>query len=104
MNNAGRSYLDEMRRGNLVGIGAGTRVFRVTGIADGPGRGTVGWTMVRKVLTLDKLSSQSTSTGNFGLGEHLLARPGRTVGEELTNGGRVTATRVTTSTRALNRS
>lgn len=47
MNNAGHSYLDEMRRGNLVGIGAGTRFFRVTGIAASLGRGMVGWTMVK---------------------------------------------------------
>jgi hypothetical protein len=44
----------------FVGVGAGTRLYRVTGTA--AGRRPVQWTMIIKVLTLDQLSFQSIST------------------------------------------
>jgi hypothetical protein len=45
----------------FVGVGAGTRLYRVTGTAAGRQR-PVQWTMIIKVLTLDQLSFQSIST------------------------------------------
>jgi hypothetical protein len=52
------------RRGEeiFVGIGAGTRVFRVTGTASVGRHRTVDWTMIVKILTQNRLSFQSTST------------------------------------------
>jgi hypothetical protein len=46
----------------FVGIGAGTRLYRVAGTAIDGGRRPVDWSMVVKVLTLDQLSFQSIST------------------------------------------
>jgi Phosphotransferase enzyme family len=46
----------------FVGIGAGTRLYRVAGTAADGGRRPVEWSMVVKVLTLDQLSFQSIST------------------------------------------
>jgi hypothetical protein len=45
----------------FVGVGAGTRLYRITGTATGR-RQPVQWTMIIKVLTLDQLSFQSIST------------------------------------------
>jgi hypothetical protein len=45
----------------FVGIGAGTSVFRVTGTASAGHRGTLDWTVVVKVRTLNTLDYQSTS-------------------------------------------
>jgi Phosphotransferase enzyme family len=45
----------------FVGVGAGTRLYRVTGTASGRRR-PIPWTMIIKVLTLDQLSFQSIST------------------------------------------
>jgi Phosphotransferase enzyme family len=45
----------------FVGVGAGARLYRVTGTATG-WRRPVHWTMIIKVLTLDQLSFQSIST------------------------------------------
>jgi hypothetical protein len=45
----------------FVGVGAGTRLYRVTGTATGRRR-PVHWTLIIKVLTLDQLSFQSIST------------------------------------------
>jgi hypothetical protein len=45
----------------FVGVGAGTRLYRVTGTATGRRR-PLHWTMIIKVLTLDQLSFQSIST------------------------------------------
>jgi Phosphotransferase enzyme family len=44
----------------FVGVGAGTRLYRVTGTASDQRR-PVDWTMIIKVLTLDQLSFQSIS-------------------------------------------
>jgi hypothetical protein len=46
----------------FVGIGTGTRLYRVAGTAIDGGRRPVDWSMVVKVLTLDQLSFQSIST------------------------------------------
>jgi Phosphotransferase enzyme family len=46
----------------LVGLGAGTRLYRVAGTAVDGGRRPVDWSMVVKVLTLDQLDFQSIST------------------------------------------
>ncbi len=46
----------------FVGIGAGTRLYRVAGTAADGGRRPVEWSMIVKVLTLDQLSFQSIST------------------------------------------
>ncbi len=46
----------------FVGIGAGTRLYRVAGKAVDGGRRPVEWSMVVKVLTLDQLNFQSIST------------------------------------------
>jgi hypothetical protein len=45
----------------FVGVGAGTRLYRVTGTANGRRR-AVDWKIIIKVLTLDQLSFQSIST------------------------------------------
>jgi hypothetical protein len=45
----------------FVGVGAGTRLYRVTGTATGRRR-PVHWTIIIKMLTLDQLSFQSIST------------------------------------------
>jgi len=45
----------------FVGVGAGTRLFRVTGTATGRRR-PVHWKMIIKMLTLDQLNFQSIST------------------------------------------
>jgi hypothetical protein len=45
----------------FVGVGAGTRLYRVTGTVSGR-RQPVHWTIIIKVLTLDQLSFQSIST------------------------------------------
>jgi hypothetical protein len=46
----------------FVGMGAGTRLYRVAGTAADGGRRPVDWSMVVKVLTLDQLNFQSIST------------------------------------------
>jgi len=46
----------------FIGIGAGTRVFRVTGSSNTGHRGTRRWTVIIKVLSLEKLDFQSTSS------------------------------------------
>jgi hypothetical protein len=45
----------------VVGVGAGTRLYRVTGTATGRRR-PADWTIIIKVLTLDQLNFQSIST------------------------------------------
>ncbi|MFL6044288.1 MAG: aminoglycoside phosphotransferase family protein [Propionibacteriaceae bacterium] len=45
----------------FIGVGAGTRLYRVTGTITGRRR-PVHWTIIIKVLTLDQLSFQSIST------------------------------------------
>jgi hypothetical protein len=46
----------------FVGIGTGTRLYRVAGTAVDGGRRPVDWSMVVKVLTLEQLNFQSIST------------------------------------------
>lgn len=46
----------------FVGIGAGTRLYRVAGTAVDGRRQPVDWSMVVKILTLDQLNFQSIST------------------------------------------
>ena len=46
----------------FVGMGAGTRLYRVAGTAVDGGRRPVDWSTVVKVLTLDQLNFQSIST------------------------------------------
>ena len=45
----------------FVGVGTGTRLYRVIGTATDGGR-PVEWTLVIKVISLDKMSFQSVST------------------------------------------
>jgi hypothetical protein len=52
----------------FVGIGAGTRLYRVAGTAVDGGRRPVEWSMVVKVLTLDQLDFQSISTDQSAWG------------------------------------
>jgi hypothetical protein len=54
--------LSRHSQGIFVGIGAGTRLYRVAGTAADGGRTPVEWSMVVKVLTLDQRNFQSIST------------------------------------------
>jgi hypothetical protein len=58
----GVELLGRHSREIFVGIGAGTRLYRVAGAAVNGGRRPVDWSMVVKVLTLDQLNFQSIST------------------------------------------
>jgi hypothetical protein len=58
----GVEILSRHSREIFVGVGAGTRLYRVAGTAVDGGRRPVEWSMVIKVLTLDQLNFQSIST------------------------------------------
>ena len=57
----GVEILSRHSREIFVGIGAGTRLYRVAGTAVNGGRRPADWSMVVKVLTLDQLNFQSIS-------------------------------------------
>ena len=62
LNFDGAEILSRQSKEIFTGVGAGTRIYRVTGTAAAGGPRPVDWTMVVKVLTLDPLSFQSIST------------------------------------------
>jgi hypothetical protein len=57
----GVEILSRHSREIFVGVGAGTRLYRVAGTAVNGGRRPADWSMVVKVLTLDQLNFQSIS-------------------------------------------
>jgi hypothetical protein len=57
----GVEILSRHSREIFVGVGAGTRLYRVAGTAVNGGRRPADWSMVVKVLTLDQVNFQSIS-------------------------------------------